>query len=880
MNTKKRKIGITLKIIMPIITVFLIGNIAIAAALITLSQGQILDTAESTLSGNLISASVIMDIWYSNVTALMDGVTRNEYLADAIFYGDMETVYTILHSLFISSPVVDGVQLVANITYINMDGLFAQSGNFNQSVGLNVLDTPHAHTLEATRAGLSTVSESAVPSPVTGALQFWFTQPVVRNGDVLGFIAFPANVAYIEQYLIRTVSENQHLTIMDSSGMVIATTDTYDVGINITEIGYHISTMFPPGSIITTIDYTGQDVMAMLDYLPLFDLYSLSVAPNSLNMILQYYVAAAAILLLVIAAAFVTSLYIGKVVIMPIKRLVKAGTAISHGEMNVNIPQMANDEIGELSDSFRNIQKSLNKLITDVNNLIFESVHGHLDVRADTTGLENEFKDLLESTNAIVNTMFEYLFHIPTPTVIIDPEGRIKFMNKTVLSYGYSEKDIGKKVDELFGESVREYYTVFEKIKKGSPLETMRTYVESPKGLAVEDHTIWPISFHGELIGFMNITFDVTSTINNQRINDKIISYQANEGKAIRDALLDFGDGILKFDYTPVESDNDTEVSYNNFNAIGTTLTTSVSTIKSYVSDVQRVLEEIADKNLDIHTNLEYHGDFVAIQDSINSLVKSVSALILEIQEVSANVESVAGDIAQSSTNLTASFTSQVETMREMTESMQHISEKTTENAQNANTALEVSQSVLDVARDGDSNMQKLTDAMSRIKVSSNDISKIVKIIEDIAFQTNLLALNAAVEAARAGEHGRGFAVVAEEVRSLANRSSLAAKDASVMLESTLTHVDDGVNMADLTSASLEKIVAATDKSGVALRGISETTHEQVAEITNVTENMQNVYNMTSSNTDTASNNTASSEELAGLAMNLRKLVMQFRVKS
>jgi len=881
LDTKKRRLGITSKIIIPIVVVFLAGNIAIATTLIVLSRNQVFETAYSVLGGNLISSAVVMDIWNNNVLTMRDGVAENEYLINAVLENDLDALYNVLHAVFMASPVIDGVRLVANITFIDMDGYFLSAGNFNESVGLNVLDTAHAHVLEATRAGLSTVSEHAVPSPVTGAPQFWFTAPVFHESEALGFVVLPANVAYIERYLMRSVGEHQHLVITDASGVVLATTDTYDAGVNVAELGYDIFEMFPPGSVITTVDYTGLEVMVMLGYHPQFDFYMLSIAPNSLNMTTQIYTAAIAVLAALVVVALVTSAYIGKIVIIPIKRLLTASAALSHGKINVNIPQMANDEMGDLSSSFRNIQNSLNRLITDINQLIEESVRGHLDVRADTSGLENDFKGLLSSTNEIVNTMYEYLFRIPTPILILDPNGRVKFLNETVLSYGYSKSDIGKEVTEIFGkEAVGEYYVAFEKIKNGSNLETMRTVVDTPTGLVIEDHSIWPLRFHGNLVGFMNITVDVTSTISAQKINDRVISYQRNEGTAIMEALTDFGEGILNFDYTPSPHDKDTEISYNNFNGIGNTLTTSVSSIKSYVFDITRALKEIANKNLNINIDLDYHGDFIAIKDSINTLIASVSTLILEIQQISGSVEDVASEIAKSTTSLTNSFTSQVDTMREMTESMHQISEKTTENAKNANTVLEVSQSVLDVARDGDSNMQKLTDAMTRIKASSNDISKIVKIIEDIAFQTNLLALNAAVEAARAGEHGRGFAVVAEEVRSLANRSSLAAKDASTMLESTLTHVEDGVNMADLTSTSLNNIVEATEQGSNALRGITDASYAQVSEINSITENMQNVYDMTSLNTNTASNNTSSSEELASMAMSLRQLVMQFNVKA
>jgi methyl-accepting chemotaxis protein len=236
--------------------------------------------------------------------------------------------------------------------------------------------------------------------------------------------------------------------------------------------------------------------------------------------------------------------------------------------------------------------------------------------------------------------------------------------------------------------------------------------------------------------------------------------------------------------------------------------------------------------------------------------------------------------VSDSSIALSQGATQQASAIEQLTCSIEEIAAKTKHNANNANKAKEISGMVKDSGEKGNAQMKEMLKAMDEIKVSSNNISKIIKVIDDIAFQTNILALNAAVEAARAGQQGKGFAVVAEEVRNLASRSANAAKETAILIESSIKKVEDGIKITNLNAESLSNIVEGVTKVTQLVIDIASSSDEQAIGVDEINKGITQIADVVQTTSATSEETAAASEELSGQAQMLKQQVETFKLKS
>lgn len=359
---------------------------------------------------------------------------------------------------------------------------------------------------------------------------------------------------------------------------------------------------------------------------------------------------------------------------------------------------------------------------------------------------------------------------------------------------------------------------------------------------------------------------------------EKQARYQAGEVDMLVVNLKRLSRGELHCDMEAAPADEDTAKSREMFVEISGNLHVTVDTIKRYIEDISEVLGRIAEGDLTSMITADFQGEFAKLKSSINDIVESLGGVLSNINHSAEQVAAGSGQVSGGSQALTQGATEQASAIEQLTASMTEIARQTRQNAMNAGQANELTMTARDFAVEGNVRMKNLQQAMTEIDEASASISRVIKVIDDIAFQTNLLALNAAVEAARAGQHGKGFAVVAEEVRSLAARSAGAAKETTMMIQESINKAKAGTKMANEATLALEKIVSSVEKATELMGGIARASNEQATAVAQVNSGIEQVSKVVQTNSATAEESAAASEELSSQATLLKEMVARFNL--
>ena len=305
-------------------------------------------------------------------------------------------------------------------------------------------------------------------------------------------------------------------------------------------------------------------------------------------------------------------------------------------------------------------------------------------------------------------------------------------------------------------------------------------------------------------------------------------------------------------------------------------LANSMNTLVENLRQMVKSAELIAAGDLTVQVDPLSEKD--ALGHALKNMVAKLSETMAEINISANNVAAGAGEMNSTSQAMSQGATEQASSLEEISSSMNEIASQTRQNAENASQANRLSAETKALAVKGDEHMSRRVVAMKEINESEQSISKIIKVIDEIAFQTNLLALNAAVEAARAGKYGKGFAVVAEEVRNLAARSAKAAKETENLIEGSVRKVADGAHMADNTAKALKEIVAAASKMTDLVGEIAAASNEQAQGVSQITSGLGQIDQVTQQNTAHAEESASAAEELSSQSLVLQQMVSTFRV--
>lgn len=319
--------------------------------------------------------------------------------------------------------------------------------------------------------------------------------------------------------------------------------------------------------------------------------------------------------------------------------------------------------------------------------------------------------------------------------------------------------------------------------------------------------------------------------------------------------------------------------SRNEFGQTAKTLNEAQDILKSYIHDISRLIHEMADGNFEIHAEVTYDGEFIKIYDSLEKIIRSMNYTLAKIDDAAGQVALGSEQMSNISQQLAQSTVQQAGSIQDVSKHMGDISGHAERNSQNAGHVKDFVISAGENIKTGVEMMGKLSLSIREISEASDNISKIIKNIDDIASQTNIISLNASVEASRAGEAGKGFSVVANEVRNLAQKSSSSANTTHELIENCIKAVSKGEQIAADTEKVLLDIVEENRQIHKLVLEIAADSAEQAADSSYIDQQISNISAAVQSNSATVQQSAASSEELSQQAAIMKELVGKFNIR-
>ena len=545
-----------------------------------------------------------------------------------------------------------------------------------------------------------------------------------------------------------------------------------------------------------------------------------------------------------IVVGIVVAMVIANKITKPIQSVVVALGEVTQGKLNINIERsnIANDEPGMLIRDVLGLVDVIKAMVQELTIINHEyNELGNSKYRMDSSKFQNSFRDMIENVNKIFDAEVENIDSI------------VKALNQ-INAGDFDNVRIYEMAGD-FAVQPEALRTVLANLKAISG--EVRAMIEAAAVKGDLNFHIDANKYTGDWREIMNGLNQVAEAVERPVAEIRKTMNALNAGKF---------DTLVTGNYA------------GSFLDIKNDVNQMVNNMASYISEIDECLSEVAEGNLNRKISMDFVGDFNKIKLSIEHIVKILHKTISEISVGANQLLSGARQISASANNLATGAQQQASSVQELNATIDIISQQTRQNADNAVEANELSSKSTANAIEGNEAMKQMLAAMVQIKESSSNISKVIKVIQDITFQTNLLSLNAAVEAARAGDQGKGFGVVAEEVRSLAARSQQATIETTGLIGDSISRVDAGSSIALSTSESLDIIVKNASEVMEIINSISIASKEQALAIAQVSDGLSQISQVVQSNSAVSEETAAASQELNSQAELLQHLVAYFKL--
>jgi methyl-accepting chemotaxis protein len=300
--------------------------------------------------------------------------------------------------------------------------------------------------------------------------------------------------------------------------------------------------------------------------------------------------------------------------------------------------------------------------------------------------------------------------------------------------------------------------------------------------------------------------------------------------------------------------------------------------LRNYIGEISTILESISDGNLTAGTTQDYVGDFTSIKSSLDDILGKLNHTMSQIAESTEHVSNGSRQMSIGAQALSQGAVEQSSAVEELEGTIKTIAQQVKQTAENAEDTSRRVEAVNEQLMESNEKMQEMILAMNEINESSNEISNIIKTIENISQQTNILALNSSVEAARAGEAGKGFAVVAKEVRELAGKSEEASQSTNSLIERSIHAVQYGTKIANETAAQIASVTEGTNEAAMTINQIADAARLQAQAVTQIQDRIIQISNVVQTNSATAQESAATSQQLSSQAGLLQSLIEMFHL--